>query len=405
MDLRLHTPAGRRLFLVIGLLVMALALLVALGGHQFLVYRHGETMARSSNRLLFRFTAIREYLLQELITEQTPSPGQIAEDLEEVARLLSEIRSDPTLPDHIRLALLTRQDLLQIDLLLRQRQQELPRTVAKELDQELRQVQGRLFVCNQELLGHIARLRFRLHQMVAGGLALSLSVTATLLFLLHRAMTTLLQPAVQSLTLEGRQLALIGSLTGELCLALSNGCNAILNCGQLLLDNTLSQGETGPDLLPTLVNESRKTASLASSVAALAGLATQRSCSIAQMLDRLAELFTPLCTMHGIHLELNTEAIATPPAHSQLLQTVLLEQLEQARHLLISAPKEEAPPQIQVKARMHQEGVQISIAPVPPLVHQSKHPSLLLDLPSGWQVQSEELDCGRCRFILTCFTP
>ncbi len=308
-------PLGRIFVAVPLLVVVFLTAVLALGARQYLLYRQCHQAVAAADRLLFRFTAIKDHVDESLFLAEEINLRAFSEELQELGTEAEHLAGNLLVPEHIKAILPSRVELVGLEVSLRAvREQRRDRaSEAAGLVRSLGNLNLGLQRFRFQLGDHTQSVLLGLHKIIAGSLGLIVALTCTLLFLLNqrlagpilnlcrlaapadepeeqsnRCSLRLLSDRLQTLLAEGRsppsqverghdgdpdQLrrrarqyrhAVTGWLGASVASELTNRLNGVINYTQALMD---LDGQEGPgsmreDIQRRLVAEERKIAEL-----------------------------------------------------------------------------------------------------------------------------------------------
>lgn len=308
-------PLGRIFVVVTALVLLFLTTILALGARQFLLYRQCSQAVAAGDRLLFRFTAIKDHLDQSLVLGQEVNLRAFNVELQELEAEAEQLTRNILVPEGLKASLPTRVDLVGLEVRLRaiqEQRQEKARETA-DLVQTLGNINLGLQQFRFHLGDHTQTILLGLHKIIAGALGLIVVLSCTLLYLLNHRLATpilalcrltapageaadltsgctlrLLTERMQTLLTDGKALvrgiggidsgdpescrqaasgyrhAVTGWLGGELASELTNRLNGVTNYTQALIDLDSQEGNQPlrAEVYQHLVEEERKTAEL-----------------------------------------------------------------------------------------------------------------------------------------------
>ena len=338
-------PLGRIFIVVTTLVLLFLATVLALGARQYLLYRQCSQAVAAGDRLLFRFTAIKDHLDQSLVLGQEVNLRAFNVELQELEAEGEQLARNILVPEGLKASLPTRVDLVGLEVRLRAIQEQRREKVRETAD--LVQTLGNINLGLQQFRFHLGdhtqTILLGLHKIIAGALGLIVVLSCTLLYLLNRRLATpilalcrltapageavdpasgctlhLLTERMQTLLTDGKILArgtggvdpgdpescrqaasgyrhaVTGWLGGELASELTNRLNGVINYTQALIDLDGQGGNQSlrAEVYRHLVEEERKTAEL---VAALQQIGRWQAGGASG---------APLCTLSGLLAQL-----------------------------------------------------------------------------------------------------
>lgn len=308
-------PLGRIFLSVTVLVLIFLGAVLALGVRQYLLYRQCNQAVVAADRLLFRFTAIKDHLDASLLLNEEVNLRTFSEELQELEAEAEKLSHHLLVPESLKAALPSRVDLVGLEVRLRavQEQHRDKADEAAGLVRSLGNINLGLQQFRLQLGDHTQTILLGLHKIIAGSLGLIVALTCSLLYLLNRRLAapmlnlcriaapadaseeTIAQCSLRILTqrlqtllveggskpLEGESAAfadrerllqaatgyrhaVTGWLGGELASELTNRLNGVINYTQALadLEGQERSAEFRQDLQRRLVEEERKTAEL-----------------------------------------------------------------------------------------------------------------------------------------------
>lgn len=374
-------PLQRLFPLITGLVVLFLALVLALGLRQYLLYNQCRQAVVAADRLLFEFTTIKDHLNESLVLVESVNLRGLGDELQLLEKELTQLTENILVPEGLKARLPARDDLIGLEVQLRaiqeHRQEKGQETVA------LVRALGRINIGLQQFrfaLGdHTQQILLGLHKIIVGALGLIVALSCTLLFGLNRSLTgpilalcrlpgmeeapcslrrlhaqieRLCQgveagasaPAITEDDALSRQAhryraIVLGLVGAELASELTNRLNGILNYTQTLIDveNKTQGPQIRTDILPLLLHEEKKTAALVGTLHCIGQWQPQRPSSIAlqRLCGQLAQLLEKPLRAETISLELPADNRCEILIPAGDLWLVLLCLLDQARRAIL----------------------------------------------------------------------
>lgn len=311
-----HWPLKRLFFFITVAVLVFLAIVLALGVRQYLLYHQCRQAVTNGDRLLFQFTALKDHLNESLILKEDINLHAFNGELQNLEKEVEGLTGNILVPEGLKGSLPTRVDLVGLEVRLRaiqEQRQEKTRETA-ELVRSLNNTNVGLQQFRFLLSDHTQAILLGLHRIIVGALGLIVVLSCTLLYLLNRhlaapmlnlcrltaddqetgegsyadcsmeMLTTringLLAGTVERQWTQGgvdladpRQLheearryryAVTGCLGSELASELTNRINGVINYTQTLIDIN-EQGDNRPQaagLYQSLITEEKKTAEL-----------------------------------------------------------------------------------------------------------------------------------------------
>lgn len=178
----------KRLFLAITTLVLLfLAMALALGIRQFLLYRQCSQAVEASDRLLFQFTALKDHLNHSLILGEEVDLHSLDGELQQMEKEAQELAGNILVPEGMKAHLPSRVDLVGLEVRFRaiqgQRQQKIRET--DQLVHTLGSINTGLQQFRFALSDHTQAILLGLHKIIAGALGLIVVLTCVLLYLVN----------------------------------------------------------------------------------------------------------------------------------------------------------------------------------------------------------------------------
>lgn len=385
-----HWPLDRLFRAITATVLVFLALVLALGVRQYMLYDQCRRTVAASDRLLFRFTAIRDHLNESLVMGEEIDLRACNDELQHLEKEAAALRGDLLVPEALRNLLPGRVDLVGLEVRLRA-VQERRHEKTEETAAVVRSLDGTNIGLQQFrfLLGdHAQTMLLGLHRIIVGALGLIVALSCTLLYLLNRhlaapvlALCRLTAPpgddgdardphcslavlvarlralpvasepyrpaaeddatAPEALHREALRYrhALTGCIGLELASELTNGINGVINYTQTLIDIAEQGGhrQETAGLYRALVREEKKTADLVAALQRVSQWQSARSAasialpSLFQMV--LLVLDKPL-RAESVALGLPTDCRHDIPIPAGDLWLVLLTLLQQGRRAL-----------------------------------------------------------------------
>lgn len=178
----------KRIILVLALVLsLLMALLLGLGFRQYSLYVGHKAISDQTETLLFRFTVIREQLVEALLQGGDNDLSGVAFSLEQFNSTLSTVLADHRIPDEYKLSFMQAVDLPGMVVLVRQLELR-PNApdLRRSLNRELRILGERLLLFDRLLVDQAKRRLIGFQNFLIGALALSLLGALTAMFLGYR---------------------------------------------------------------------------------------------------------------------------------------------------------------------------------------------------------------------------
>jgi hypothetical protein len=207
-------PLKKTFSLTVALITFLLAGMLVLGVRQYQLHRHHREIIRQTEQLLFQFSLIREHILASIVNGRPGQLQPIAGEVETFHANVSQIMSNPAIPDEYKLAFANQVDLPGLVLQLRNVQEEIfPPGKARRLNELTRNLGERLAFFDRMVLEHAKRQVLDFQTAVIGILALTVGGLIALLFSGHRRLAKPLFVLLRQIkeVRDGRRHAIVGS--------------------------------------------------------------------------------------------------------------------------------------------------------------------------------------------------
>ena len=308
-------PLGRIFIAVTALVLLFLATVLALGARQYLLYRQCSQAVEAGDRLLFRFTTIKDHLDQSLVLTEAVNLRAFNVELQELEAEAEQLARNILVPESLKASLPTRVDLVSLEVSLRAIQEQHRETARETADlvRTLGTINLGLQQFRVHLGDHTQAILLGLHKIIAGALGLIVVLSCTLLYWLNHRLAApilalcrvtapageameqssactlrLLTERMQALLTDGIGLAkgtdgldagdpqsyrqaasgyrhaMTGWLGAELASELTNRLNGVTNYTQALIDLDCQAGNQPlrAEVFQRLLEEERKSAEL-----------------------------------------------------------------------------------------------------------------------------------------------
>lgn len=371
----------QRIFARITILVVVfLALVLALGLRQYLLYSQVRQAVVAADRVLFKFTTIKDHLNESLLLGEPVNLRQLGDELQLLEQQLAQLSGNLLVPEGLKARLPARVDLIGLEVQLRaiQEHPQEKRSEALALVRGLGRIHIGLQQCRLGMGDHTQEILLGLHKIIAGALGLIVVLSCSLLFWLNRSLSAPIlaicqmtgdEEAACSLHRLHRQIdqlrqgmeagsaapveavgeepgrlahryraIMLGMVAAELASELTNRLNGILNYTQTLID--VDGKAEGPqmraDILPLLLHEEKKAAELVGALHRIGQWQPQRPSSIAlqRLCGQLAQLLEKPLRAEAISLELPGDTCCEVLMPAGDLWLVLLSLLDQGRRAI-----------------------------------------------------------------------
>ncbi len=180
-----------------GIYITAVCIAVILGGvltlgvKQYQLHSQHEKVIVQSEKLLVRFAAMREQIVQALLSRQSGALSRIAQEVEAFQVDLSQVMSNRYIPDEFKLAFMNQVDLPGLVLLLRDSgASTLNEAEGLAINRQTRQLGERLMIFNRMIIEHAKRMVVGFQRVVIGALAIVLFCMVGFLIMGHRYVAT-----------------------------------------------------------------------------------------------------------------------------------------------------------------------------------------------------------------------
>lgn len=174
--------------IIVGLVIVLLVAITALGTKQYFLYKHCRQAVAFSDQLLFGFTSIKEHISETLLTGGRVNVQEVSRDVQQFDKLIKEIGNDILIPREFKATFISQVDLVSMVVQLRAVQgsdKPLPRQI-EALTKSLRSVNERLLHFHEALSAHTQLLLLGLNRVIIGTLALVVSLLCCMLLFMHR---------------------------------------------------------------------------------------------------------------------------------------------------------------------------------------------------------------------------
>jgi len=168
-------PVRKRLILaitvVLGLLASAI---IYLGVRQYALSRHYDVVVSRSERLIFQFTGIREYVTEAVLRGESLDIDRVVAEFNELNGQITDILEDILIPDEYKLVFISQVDLSGILLDLRKMQScqgAACGELAQDLVSRMREISNRLSRFGEIVTHHAHRELVGFQLLVIGSLA------------------------------------------------------------------------------------------------------------------------------------------------------------------------------------------------------------------------------------------
>jgi hypothetical protein len=385
-----HQPLNRIFVGITAMVVVFLALVLALGVRQYLLYHQCQQAVATSDHLLFKFTAIKDHLNESLILMQDINLQVFNGELQNLEKEAEALTGNILVPEGLKAALPSRLDLVGLEVRLRsiqdQRADKTKETA--ELARSLNGININLQQFRFHFTDYTQTILLGLHKIIGGALGLIVALTCTLLFLLNRHLAEPIlnlcrltapraregegnNPECSLHTLIGRitgQLAgtddqartsdgvnlsdpstlqreairyrytITGCISSDLASKLTNSINGVINYTQTLVDIDQQDGyrQQAAHLYQALVKEVQKTADLVALLQRVGQWqsASASSVSLKTLFQMLALVLDKPLRADSIVLNLPVDCPHEVAMNAGDLWLVLLTLVHQGRHAL-----------------------------------------------------------------------
>lgn len=181
-------PLNRIFSTITAIVLIFLCIVMALAARQYLLYRQCRQAVVAGDQLLYQFTSIKGYLSESLVTMQDINLQTLNRELRNLEKNAEELNNNILVPDAFKPALLTRADLVGLEVRLRAMRDQ--QDISPQDNAELIRSLNNINVGMQQfrlLLGEYTQtILLGLHKIIAGALGLIVVLTCCLLFMLNR---------------------------------------------------------------------------------------------------------------------------------------------------------------------------------------------------------------------------
>jgi len=174
--------------IMVGLVLLLLIVITALGAKQYFLYQHCREAVSLSDQLLFGFTSIKEHISETLLTGGSVDLPEISKEIQGFDEQIKKIGDDILIPQEFKASFISQVNLVNLVVQLRAVQgskQASPKQLS-DLTSSLRSVSGRLLNFHEVLSAYTQSLLLGLHRVMVGTLALVVCVVCSMLFFMHR---------------------------------------------------------------------------------------------------------------------------------------------------------------------------------------------------------------------------
>ena len=174
--------------IIVGVVIVFLVAITALGVKQYFLYQHCTETVSLSNQLLFGFTSIKEHISETLLTGGRVNIQEVSREIQGFDGQIKKIGDDILIPEELKASFISQVDMVSLVVQLRAVQgseEQDPQKMAT-LAASLRSVSGRLLKFHEVLSAYTQSLLLGLHRVVVGTLALVVFVVCSMLFFMHR---------------------------------------------------------------------------------------------------------------------------------------------------------------------------------------------------------------------------
>lgn len=380
-----HWPLNRIFSAITVTVLVFLALVLALGVRQYLLYHQCRQAVTSGDHLLFQFTAIKDHLNESLILGEDVNLQVFNGELQNLEKEIEGLTGNILVPEGLKGTLPSRVDLVGLEVRLRSIQDQRAEKTREtaELARSLNGINISLQQFRFHLTDYTQTILLGLHKIIVGALGLIVALTCTLLFLLNRhlaapilhlcrltapekeedrankpacSLQTLTERITDLITGEGGREGMLnrpdlsdsgqlereavrcrhavtGCIGSELASHLTNSINGVLNYTQALIDSNGGDQQQAALLFRALIKEVQKTAELVATFQRISQWqATPASNVSLQLLFRMLALVLdrPL-RAESIALQLPVECPYEVPIPAGDLWLVLLTLTHQGR--------------------------------------------------------------------------
>ncbi len=383
-----HWPLNRLFFAITATVLVFLAIVLALGVRQYLLYHQCRQAVTNGDRLLFQFTAIKDHLNESLILGKDINLRAFNSELQNLEKEVEGLAGNILVPEGLKGSLPTRVDLVGLEVRLRaiqEQRQEKTRETA-ELVRSLNNTNVGLQQFRFLLSDHNQTILLGLHRIIVGALGLIVVLSCTLLYFLNRHMAAPMlnlcrltspegetseesNPGCSMETLTRRinmllagtgerqwekggvdladpvqlqkealryRYAVTGCIGSELASELTNRINGVINYTQTLvdIDEQGDKGQQAANLYQSLIEEEKKTAELVAALQRVSQWQPARgasSISLASLFRMVSLVLSKPLRAESIVLSLPIECRHEVTVAAGDLWLVLLTLLQQGR--------------------------------------------------------------------------
>jgi hypothetical protein len=181
-------PLNRIFSTITAIVLVFLCIVMALAARQYLLYRQCRLAVTAGDQLLYQFTSIKGHLSESLVTTQEINLQTLNRDLRTLEQTAEELNNNMLVPDAFKPALLSRADLVGLEVRLRAMRdlQDTPPQEKAELIRSLNSINVGMQQFRLLLGEYTQAILLGLHKIIAGALGLIVVLTCCLLFILNR---------------------------------------------------------------------------------------------------------------------------------------------------------------------------------------------------------------------------
>ncbi len=401
-------PLNRVFFAITAAVLVFLALVLALGVRQYLLYHQCSQAMTEGDQLLFQFTAVKDHLNESLILREEVNLRALNGELQSLEKAAEALARNLLVPESLKATLPSRVDLVGLEVRLRSIQEQPQEKIREtaELARLLNSVNIGLQQFRFGLSDYTQTILLGLHKIIVGALGLIVTLSCTLLYLLNRRLAapilelcTLTAPAgeedddapcsLRMLTTRVRDLlagaeqrrarpeevspddpeqlrraalryryAVTGCIGAELTSELTNRINGVINYTQTLIDIDEQGGDRKQSVVvqQSLVSEEKKTAELVGAMQRIGQWQPARASSVSlpTLFRLLALVFEKPLRAESITLDLPIECNQEAAIAAGDLWLVLLALMQQGRRALNRAlPGKQSEKRLQIACQTH----------------------------------------------------